>query len=177
MVEVGKCVSTFEVNDQVWVLVPIWASQGLMAEYIVLSHRFAARKPRNISFEGAATLPYAAFILFGEILPKAHLGPLTARSKRVLIHLGITSKNDGVGLLLTQVLKVWGARVTISTHENSTSEHLSNSSSFGVAQRTFLHTLKSLGAESHIILPNDESLLPDLTQRLICPRPSPRHYL
>lgn len=80
----------------------------------------------------------------------------------MLIHLGPSSKNDGVGLLATQLLKAWGARVTISTEENNSPEA---DTSAEVAQMTFLHSLKTLGAESHLIIPVDHSQLPNLTQR------------
>lgn len=83
-------------------------------------------------------------------------------SFRVLIHLGMASKNDGVGLLATQLLKSWGARVTISTEE---SRNMDDDSSPEVAQMTFLHSLKTLGAESHLIIPADYSQLPNLAQR------------
>lgn len=76
--------------------------------------------------------------------------------------MGATSKNDGVGLLATQLFKGWGSRVTISTEENMENEEDLSS---GVAQMTFLHSLKTLGAESHLIIPRDCSLLPNLTQR------------
>jgi len=52
---------------------------------------------------------------------------------------------------------------------NSEGEEYYNSANANIsssAQMTFLHTLKSLGAESHLIIPKDESLLPDLTQRI-----------
>lgn len=81
---------------------------------------------------------------------------------RVLIHLGASTKNDGVGLLATQIFKGWGSRVTISTEESDDSEEDLSS---GVAQMTFLHSLKTLGAESHLIIPRDYTLLPNLTQR------------
>lgn len=165
VLEVGSQVTAFDINDRVWACLPLWAPMGIMSEYSVISENCMARKPRNISFEGAATLPYAALIIWRQIIPKARLGPQTSKNKRVLIHLGPTSKNDGVGLLLTQMLKSWGARVTISTVERRSKgdEELDNSSS--VAQKTFLDTLKSLGAETHLILPNDTESLLDLAQR------------
>ena len=166
IVEVGVDVRRLEVNDRVWVCLPLWASQGLMAHYVVISQAYVGHKPRNISFEGAATLPYATWVVWERLLPLSRLTPPNWKNKRVLIHLGARSKNDGVGLLATQVLKAWGARVTISTHENSgNGDGDGGKGTSGVAQMTFLHTLKSLGAESHIIIPNDPSLLPDLTQR------------
>jgi hypothetical protein len=74
----------------------------------------------------------------------------------------LSSKNDGVGLLATQLFKSWGARVTISTEENRVVE---DDSSVEVAQMTFLHSLKTLGAESHLIIPSDLSQLSNLAQR------------
>jgi hypothetical protein len=83
---------------------------------------------------------------------------------RVLIHLGLSSKNDGVGLLATQLLTRWGARVTISTEENIIVE---DDSSSEVAQMTFIHSLKTLGAESHLIIPADYKHLSNLAQRYL----------
>lgn len=80
----------------------------------------------------------------------------------MLIHFGSITKNDGVGLLATQILRLWGARVTVSVVEQS-EDHFPTGS--GVAQLTFLHTLKSLGAECHLMLPNDITLLPNVAQR------------
>jgi len=82
---------------------------------------------------------------------------------RVLIHFDASSKNDGVGLLATQVLKTWGARITISTEELGDESE----SSSVAAQMRFLHTLKSLGAESHLIIPNETIQLSNLAQRFL----------
>ncbi|CAG7652991.1 unnamed protein product [Allacma fusca] len=163
IVDIGHQVYNFEINDRVWVCLPIWASRGVMSEYIVVPEKYVGQKPKNISFEGAATIPYAALMLWRKVIQEAHLDSNNTKNKRILIHLGSVSKNDGVGLLATQVLKSWGARVTIST-----TEHVEDNfpTGYGVAQLTFLHSLKSLGAESHLILPNDKSLLPNVAQRI-----------
>src|SRR4051812_48310952 len=95
---------------------------------------------------------------------------------RVLIHLGAWSKNDGVGVLATQLLKSWGARVTVSMEEappvkvkeDESESETDPSSSSGIAQMTFIHSLKTLGAESHLIIPTkDQQQLSNLTQRLV----------
>jgi len=162
VLETGSQVKSLKPNDRVWISLPLHCKQGLMCEYALVRDKYAAISPRNISYEGGATLPYAAVRVWSQIFAKCQLGRNNCRNKRVLVHLGNINKNDGVGLLATQVLKTWGARVTVSTVEQAGSDEESNSN---VAQMTFLHTLKSLGAESHILLPTDYSLLPDLAQR------------
>ncbi|CAL8070227.1 unnamed protein product [Orchesella dallaii] len=164
VVDVGNQVKNIEISDKVFVLVPIWAAQGVMSEFIVVPQKYVAPKPANISYEGAATMPYAFCTFWTEIVTKWNIGPQIAKNKRVLIHLGASTKNDGVGLLATQIFKSWGSRVTISTDESDNGED--DLSGSGVAQMTFLHSLKTLGAESHLIIPRDYSLLPNLTQRI-----------
>jgi hypothetical protein len=215
VIDVGSQVTGFDINDRVWVCLPVWSVQGVMSEYIIVPEQYVGHKPKNISFEGAAVLPYASVTIWHKIINgAAHLSPAVIKSRRILIHLGSSSKNDGVGLMVTQVFKSWGGRVTISTQEeevlpmnyprtrtrvkntqtrvsNEDDDDLGNSASgsdnddddsrtvnsseneeyssaanlSSSVQMTFLHTLKSLGAESHLIIPKDESLLPDLTQR------------
>ncbi|XP_035702189.1 reticulon-4-interacting protein 1 homolog, mitochondrial isoform X2 [Folsomia candida] len=161
VVDVGSQVQTLEINDRVWAYLPLWSGKGVMSEYVAVPEKFVALKPNNISFEGAATMPYAFITFWQECIEKYQINPNDIKNRRILIHLGLSSKNDGVGLLATQLLKSWGARVTISTEEMTEDD-----SSSEVAQMTFLHSLKTFGAESHLIIPVDHHQLSNLAQRL-----------
>jgi NADPH:quinone reductase-like Zn-dependent oxidoreductase len=46
-----------------------------------VSEKFVALKPNNISFEGAATMPYA-FITISEFIEKYHISPTNIKNKR-----------------------------------------------------------------------------------------------
>lgn len=107
-------------------------------------------------------MPYSFMTFWTEVVEKNNLNPSELKNKRALIHLGKIRKNDGVGLLATQLLKSWAVRVTISTEETVPSD----ASGTDIAQMTFLHSLKTLGAESHLIIPTDHLQLSNLAQRL-----------
>lgn len=82
MVDVGHHVSNIEISDRVWVLVPVWAPQGVMSEFIVVPQKYVAPKPTIISYEGAATMPYAFYTFWTEIVSKERIGPQVAKNKR-----------------------------------------------------------------------------------------------
>jgi NADPH:quinone reductase-like Zn-dependent oxidoreductase len=81
-VDVGNQVQSVEINDRVWAYLPLWASEGLMSEYAVISEKYVAVKPNNISYEGAATIPYAFVTFWERIIEKTGLSPQEAKNKR-----------------------------------------------------------------------------------------------
>lgn len=82
VLDIGHQVCSLEVNDRVWVCVPIWASKGVMSEYIVVSEKYVGLKPKNVTFEGATTIPYAALVLWRKVLQVANLDCNNTKNKR-----------------------------------------------------------------------------------------------
>jgi NADPH:quinone reductase-like Zn-dependent oxidoreductase len=58
--EVGADVTKFKVGDEVYVRIARNDGQGTIAEYCLAQEKMAALKPKNISFEEAASLPLVA---------------------------------------------------------------------------------------------------------------------
>lgn len=109
VVEVGQKVDNFELGDEVWFSVPYWAS-GVLAEYVVVKQSLLAHKPKGVTFEVAASLPYSGMLAWNAIVQQARLNPKTCFGKRVLVHTGCTP----VGCLLAQLAHLWGAHVTVT---------------------------------------------------------------
>lgn len=97
---VGSAVTGFRVGDAVFGEA---AAFGAWAEYVVVGTQVLAHKPASLSFEQAATLPWAATALQG----LRDVGQLAA-GKRVLI----LGASGGVGSWAVQLAKVLGAAVT-----------------------------------------------------------------
>ena len=96
---VGARVTTFRPGDEVFGQ----AATGAFAEYLVVPAEVIALKPRNLSFEEAAAVPWAATALQG----LRDAGGLKA-GQRVLIN----GASGGVGTWAVQIAKALGAEVT-----------------------------------------------------------------
>ncbi|CAL1298673.1 unnamed protein product [Larinioides sclopetarius] len=79
-----------------------------MAEYVVVKESQVALKPRNLTFEEAASLPYTAIQVCNALLNQANLNSKSAKGKRILLLTG----NSPVGLFTMQLLKAWGGDIT-----------------------------------------------------------------
>jgi NADPH:quinone reductase-like Zn-dependent oxidoreductase len=101
VVEVGKKVETFKVNDAVFGMANFPGKGNAYAEYVVVPTAHLALKPTNISFEEAAAATLAALtawqVLFGHI----------KKGDTVLIH----GASGGVGHYAVQIAKHLGAYV------------------------------------------------------------------
>ncbi len=98
VVRVGKDVEFFQPGDEVVAL-----GQGCFATFVTTRADLAWRKPENLSFEAAVTIP-VAFLTAGYGLDTlAHIHP----GDRVLIHAGA----GGVGLAAVQIAQMAGATV------------------------------------------------------------------
>ena len=95
---VGKDVTQFKPGDDVFGSV-----SGSLAEYVCSSGRALVRKPANVSFEQAASVPHAG----QTALQGLRAGKIQAGQK-VLIN-GATG---GVGTFVVQIAKAFGAEVT-----------------------------------------------------------------
>ncbi|XP_067142079.1 reticulon-4-interacting protein 1 homolog, mitochondrial-like [Centruroides vittatus] len=105
--EVGKEVTSVDVGEEVWFFSNYWQS-GLMAEYVVVKESQVNKKPKNLTFEQAASLPYVGILTLDVLLNQAKLDPESTRNKRILVHAGHTA----YGILAIQLIKLWGGHVT-----------------------------------------------------------------
>lgn len=102
VVSVGDQVSRFRVGDEVFSR-PATERNGTYAEYVAVDEHLVAPKPRNISFEEAASVPLAGLTAWEALHEIAHVSP----GQKVLIHGGA----GGVGIYAIQLAKVFGAFV------------------------------------------------------------------
>lgn len=105
VVEKGSDVSNFEIGDLVYSRVP-QEQMGTLAEYVAVNHQAVSKKPGNISFEEAASLPLAGLTALQSL---ENVG-IKANDK-VLIHAG----SGGVGSFAIQYAKAKGAYVYTTT--------------------------------------------------------------
>lgn len=119
---VGTSVSKFKPGDQVVAYTGM--KMGANAEYICLPETgMIARKPANLTFEEASTLPYGA-VMASSLLRKARFQP----GLKVLIN----GASGGVGSMAVRLAKHWDADVT------------------GVCGTERMHYVRSLGADTVI---------------------------
>lgn len=132
--EVGPGVTRWKVGDRVapifvqrWIggeLLPEYMpsalggpSDGVLAEYIVLSEEGLVRIPAHMSFEQAATLPCAAVTAWNAALVQGRLKP-----GQTIVTLG----TGGVSLFAIQIALLAGARVIATTGSDDKIEPLRN---------------------------------------------------
>jgi len=105
VVEKGDEVSNFEIGDLVYSRVP-QEQMGTLAEFVVVTSNAVSKKPGNISFEEAASLPLAGLTAL-QSLEYAGI----KENDKVLIHAG----SGGVGSFAIQYAKAKGAYVYTTT--------------------------------------------------------------
>ncbi|XP_050531057.1 reticulon-4-interacting protein 1, mitochondrial-like [Daktulosphaira vitifoliae] len=98
------------INDEVWVCLPPWAPCGSICETIVVSDKYVTHKPRNLSHEQAATLPYSGSLAWLAIFQKANLNPFNAVDKNILVYCG----DSGTGSIVVQLCCYLKANVTVA---------------------------------------------------------------
>ncbi|GFU05522.1 reticulon-4-interacting protein 1 homolog, mitochondrial [Nephila pilipes] len=103
----GRNVTCVAKGDEVWAI-SAYCLEGLMAEYVVVKDTQVALKPKNLTFEEAASLPYSTIQVCNALLNQASLNSISAKGKRILLITG----NSPVGLFAIQLLKSWGGNVT-----------------------------------------------------------------
>ncbi|XP_072264814.1 reticulon-4-interacting protein 1, mitochondrial [Pyxicephalus adspersus] len=108
VMECGLAVQYFKPGDQVWAAVPPW-KQGTFAEFVVASANEVSLKPKSLSHTEAASLPYVTLTAWAALVNSCGLKKETCPGKRVLIF----GASGGVGTAATQLLKAWGAHVTV----------------------------------------------------------------
>ena len=105
VVEKGDEVSNFEIGDLVYSRVP-QEQMGTIAEYVAVNAIAVSKKPGNISFEEAASIPLAGLTAL-QSLEYAGI----KENDKILIHAG----SGGVGSLAIQYAKAKGAYVYTTT--------------------------------------------------------------
>ncbi len=105
VVEKGDEVSNFKIGDLVYSRVP-QEQMGTLAEFVAVTSAAVSKKPGNISFEEAASIPLAGLTAM-QSLDAAGI----KKNDRVLIHAG----SGGVGSLAIQYAKAHGAYVYTTT--------------------------------------------------------------
>jgi NADPH:quinone reductase-like Zn-dependent oxidoreductase len=96
---VGGNVTQFKPGDEVF-----GSCRGAFAEYACASQSALVRKPDNVTFEQAASVPVAAFTALQGLRDKGHIQP----GQKVLIN----GAAGGVGTFAVQLAKSFGAEVT-----------------------------------------------------------------
>jgi NADPH:quinone reductase-like Zn-dependent oxidoreductase len=111
VVDKGNEVSDFEIGDLVYSRVP-QEQMGTIAEFVAVTSAAVSKKPGNISFEEAASLPLAGLTA----LQSLEYAGIKANDK-VLIHAG----SGGVGSFAIQYAKAKGAYVYTTTSTTNVS--------------------------------------------------------
>jgi len=96
---VGRNITQFKPGDGVF-----GSCKGAFAEYACASESKLVRKPDNVTFEQAASVPIAAFTALQGLRDKGHIQP----GQKVLIN----GAAGGVGTFAVQIAKSFGAEVT-----------------------------------------------------------------
>ncbi len=111
VVQPGPSVTEFETGDEVIGYVRMdTVGLGTFAEQVAAPVRTLARKPRNISWAEAATMPLAGLTAY-QSLQAVGVG----EGDTVLVHNGA----GGVGTYAIQIAKAWGARVVATASEKN----------------------------------------------------------
>ncbi|KAG7509660.1 reticulon-4-interacting protein 1, mitochondrial [Solea senegalensis] len=114
IIECGMDVKYFRERDEVWAAIPPW-KQGSLAEFVVLSANEISHKPKSLSHTEAAAIPYVATTAWSALVNTAGLSKDNCGKKRILILGG----SGGVGTFAIQMLKAWGAHVTVTCSQNA----------------------------------------------------------
>lgn len=100
VVALGRTVTQFQVGDEVYAEV----EAGAFAEYVSVPVKLLARKPANLTFEQAATVPLSARTALQGLRDGGKIQP----GQKVLIN----GASGGVGTFAVQIAKAIGAEVT-----------------------------------------------------------------
>lgn len=111
--EIGENVTQFKVGDEVFAR-PAMAN-GTYAEYVAVEENLVALKPKNISFNEAASVPLAGLTAWQCLVDFGQI----KKGDKVLIHAG----SGGVGSLAIQIAKSFGAYV-LSTASDKNEDFL-----------------------------------------------------
>ncbi|ETO86287.1 hypothetical protein F444_00166 [Phytophthora nicotianae P1976] len=102
VVETGADTHQFKVGDAVFAMAP-YSNFGTFAEFVAVDEQFVAHKPSIITFEEAASIPYATLTSYQALCEHANL----KAGERVLILGGSTA----TGMAAIQLARAMGAHV------------------------------------------------------------------
>ncbi|MEA0553043.1 NADP-dependent oxidoreductase [Lysinibacillus irui] len=108
IVKVGKKVTRFKVGDEIYAR-PRKSKIGTFAEYISIHEGDIALKPKNLSFEEAASIPLVGLTSYQALHDIMQL----QKGQKILIHAG----SGGVGTFAIQLAKAMGATVATTASE------------------------------------------------------------
>ncbi|MGN4445085.1 NADP-dependent oxidoreductase [Bacillus cereus group sp. MYBK79-1] len=108
IIKVGSKVTRFKVGDEIYAR-PRKNKIGTFAEYIAIHEEDIALKPKNLSFEEAASIPLVGLTSYQALHDIMHL----QKGQKILIHAG----SGGVGTFAIQLAKIMGATVTTTASE------------------------------------------------------------
>ncbi|RWS41736.1 NADP-dependent oxidoreductase [Bacillus mycoides] len=108
IVKVGAKVTRFKVGDEIYAR-PRKDKIGTFAEYIAIHEDDIALKPKNLSFEEAASIPLVGLTSYQAL----HSIMQLQQGQKILIHAG----SGGVGTFAIQLAKIMGATVTTTASE------------------------------------------------------------
>nr|WP_240377180.1 NADP-dependent oxidoreductase [Bacillus piscicola] len=100
--KIGTAVTRFAVGDEVFSS-PDLMRNGTYAEYVAVDENMAAKKPSNLSFEEAASVPLVGLTAWTSLIDVANM----KEGERVLVHAGA----GGVGSFAIQLAKAHGCWV------------------------------------------------------------------
>ncbi|MED0828191.1 MULTISPECIES: NADP-dependent oxidoreductase [Bacillus cereus group] len=106
--KVGSKVTRFKAGDEIYAR-PRKNKIGTFAEYIAIHEDDIALKPKNLSFEEAASIPLVGLTSYQALHDIMHL----QKGQKILIHAG----SGGVGTFAIQLAKIMGATVTTTASE------------------------------------------------------------
>lgn len=81
IVELGSKVQDLDVGDEVYAAVPYYAC-GTASECVLIPAQWVAKKPRKLSYEAAASLPYSASIVWNALVYQAFFNEHNTKGKR-----------------------------------------------------------------------------------------------
>lgn len=114
VVDCGSEVTHVVPGDEVWAAVPPW-KQGSLAEFVTLTEYEVSHKPKLLTHTEAASIPYVASTALSALVNAGGLCRDSSSNKRVLI----TGGSGGIGTFSIQLLKAWGAHVTVTCSQNA----------------------------------------------------------
>ena len=114
VVRAGNKVKRFKEGDEVWGCTSN-ASAGTYAEYVVINQDEVNFKPKNLTFEESASLPYVFLTTWSAIIRWAGLRPKDLIEKKVFIQGGA----GGVGTTAIQLFRYWGSNISSTCSEGN----------------------------------------------------------
>ena len=114
VVSAGNKVKRFKEGDEVWGCTSN-ASTGTYAEYVVINQDEVNFKPKNLTFEESASLPYVFLTTWSAIIRWAGLRPKDLIEKKVFIQGGA----GGVGTTAIQLFRYWGSNISSTCSEGN----------------------------------------------------------